>query len=222
MLSQFHAQAVSEIQAAFANKVARIRADQGLTARERQRQLAKAVLAARDILAQVRSDSDAQSAAVREKAFREAFAIHPSRGAEDRELRAAIARSAPSAVETRDRMLRAISIGDLMEARALAAYAYEHRDDQLGGEWFRGSLNLYGGASPDFTRQLTALRDADAAIGGGSDHDSRVSRFTDKLSSEISIPDEVSHGSLESLAADETPYDGPPQGMPFGIGGNVA
>jgi hypothetical protein len=200
MLIDKEIQQVREIQAGLQRDLEEIRAEAGLTNRERQGRMARVVVSARAQLRELRAASDAREGGEQRKAYIAAFGIDPSRAAEERALRSELAASAPGAVEVRDAMTEALRIGDTLAARVLAAYAWDHRNDELGGDYFRGTINAYADSSPEITRVITSVAALDGAT--GSSGPARLQRLQDKLLTEIPTPSDLP-GNLEYLAADD-------------------
>jgi hypothetical protein len=205
----------TEIQASLARTLEEIRADTGLTDREKRRQMARMVLSARDSMHALRADAAEFDGAERTEAFRTAFGIDPNRAAEERTIRAGLSAESPGPVEIAARLQNAIAIGDWLAAKVLGAYAYSHKDDPLDGGAYKGVLNQYADISPSVEQAMIALRDADA--GTSASGDDRLARFQDKIALEISVPSELSGGSLDAYAADDDPAPASPAGMPFGV-----
>lgn len=205
-------QQIQEIQAGLASELDSLRGTQGLAPRERQRRMARAVLSARASLSEVREASDEREAGEQRKAYTEAFGIDPGRAAEERTLRRELAAGSPRPVEVRDSMEEALRIGDDLAAKVLAAYSWDHRNDEIGSDAFRGILNAYADSSPEATRLITNVATFDASTGHSGE--AKLQRLGDKLLTEVPQPHDLP-GNLDYLAAD----DGPPaqaSGMPWG------
>jgi hypothetical protein len=205
MLIETEIAAVRQVQARLASELDGIREDRDLAPRSRQRLMARAVLSARAQLRELRATSDAREAGEQRKAYIQAFGMDPSRAAEERALRSELAASAPGAVEVRDAMTEALRIGDTLAARVIAAYAWDHRNDDLGGDHYKGTLNAYADSSPEATRVLTNLVTFDGST--GSSGPARIQRLQDKLLTEVPTPADLP-GNLEHLAADQEPAAG--------------
>jgi len=213
MLIEREVQQAREIQETLRNQLVAWRADGELTDRARRRGMARAVLAARDQLSGLRKASAAREEGERRKAYQEAFGIDQARSAEERALRSDIESASPSAVDTRARMVQALRIGDLLQAKVLAAYSFDRRNDEFGGDHFRDTLDMYAGHSDGLTRQMTnlAIFDADSGNSGPA----KLQRLTDKLITEVPQPSDLP-GSLEFMAADDQPEPGN-SGANFGV-----
>ena len=212
MLLESERETAGQIQAALAIELTRIRAVQGLTQREQQRQKARAVLAARGQLRELRIASEAREADDRQRAFIAAFGIDPTRSAEERSLRRDITDAAPGAVETERLMAESLRIGDILGAKVVASYAWDHRNDQLGGDTFRSALDAYAGHSDGLTRIMQNLADSDVTV--GSSGTAKLARLQEKLLTEVPTPHDLP-GNIDWLAADDEPSGQNPMGMPF-------
>jgi hypothetical protein len=136
----------------------------------------------------------------RRTAYLAAFGISPDRSQEERGLRIAIENANPSAVETARWMETALRVNDLLQAKAIAAFAFEHRNDEMGADAYRSVLDAYAGHSDGIRRQMTALAETDSDIGQSGA--ARMVRLQDKLMTEIPTPSDLP-GSLEWLASEE-------------------
>lgn len=214
VLIESEIQKAKQIQAALRTELDGIRAIQGLMPRERSRLMARAVLAARGQLRDLREASGVREAGERSKAYITAFGIDPSRSAEERALRRDLADTAPGAVETERLMTEALRVGDLLHAKAIAAHAFDHRNDALGGDAYRGVLDAYAGHSDGLTRIMTNLAIFDSDV--GSSGPAKLQRLQDKFLTEIPQPSDLT-GDLGSLAADDVLDTR--MGMPFNAAG---
>jgi hypothetical protein len=216
MLTADEKRAAAEINARLGAAVEAIRGYSGITDRERRRMIADATITARDGLREIRRGSESRTAGARDRAFRAAFGIDPSRAAEERALRSGLAQEAPEAVEVEARLRNALAIGDHLAAKVLGNFAWDRRNNPLDGPAYKGILNTYAGISPSVHKTMSELVAVDEGIGDSGD--ARMARLQDKLATEVNVPEEVSGGSLEGWAQE----DGPPaqmSGMPFGVGG---
>ena len=218
VLTQDEKRAAAEISSRLQAAVEAIRGYSGITDRERKRMIADATLQARDGLREIQRGSEARTTSARESAFRAAFGIDPNRAAEERALRSALAQDAPGAAETAARLANALAIGDHLAAKVLGNYAWDQRHNQVDGAYYRGILNTYSEISPSVHKTMSELVAVDEGIGDSGD--ARMARLSDKLATEVSVPEEVATGNtLEGWAAE----DGPPaqmSGMPWLGGGN--
>jgi hypothetical protein len=215
MLIDSEVEKAKQIQAALRGELDGIRQVQGLTNRERSRLMARAVLAARGQLRDLRTASAEREAGEQRKAYLAAFGIDPTRASEERTLRAEIAAANPGALDTERMMDSALRIGDLLQAKAIASYAFDHRNDEMGGQTYRGVLDQYAGHSDGLTRIITNLAVFDGDVGNSGP--AKLQRMADKLLTEVPQPHDLP-GDLGSLAADDEPATGM-MGMPFGQAG---
>lgn len=156
-----------------------IAANRDLSGRAAARERAKAILAARRAMSELRERSDEREATAFGKAYLEAFGLRPDKSAEDRDLRARLDANPPDAVDAHAMMVAALQIGDELQARALAKLAWDHRLDELGGSaWVDNVLQPYGDSSPENDRLITNL----ITFGG---QPAKIDRFRDKLQTEI-------------------------------------
>jgi hypothetical protein len=166
-----------------------------LNLRARNRIRATAILDARSDMAALRAASDAREQEAFSKAYREAFGLDQARSAEDRALRAELAAANLGPSEARTRMTQALAIGDTLQARALAAVAWEHQQDEMGGRAWNDVLADYSDSSPNVERQMANL-----VIFSGTGND-KIARFQDKLYTEVPQPSDLP-GNLDYLASD--------------------
>ena len=213
MLADQEREAAQEIQKRLRTVLDGYRASQELMPRARQRGMARAILASREEMAALRQASADREEGERRKAYLAAFGLDLTRSAEDRELRAELAAAEPGAVETERRMSQALRVGDLLAARAVAAYAFDRRNDEMGGDAFRGVLDLFAGHSEGIERQMVSLASLDDDIGQSGA--AKLARLGDKLLVEIQQPSDLP-GNIGALASDDEPSGQPPMGMPFG------
>jgi hypothetical protein len=217
MLTPDEKRAAAEINSRLAAAVEAIRGYSGITDRERRRMIADATITARDGLREIRRGSAARTVSAREDAFRAAFGIDPSRAAEERALRTGLSQEAPEAVEVEARLRNALAIGDHLAAKVLGNFAWDRRNNPLDGPAYKGILNTYSQISPSVHKTMAELVAVDEGIGDSGD--ARMARLQDKLATEVNVPEEVSGGSLEGWAQEDS---APAQmsGMPFLGGGN--
>jgi len=214
MLNQQEREAAAGITARHGEVLEMIRGYTGITERERKRMLADITIVARDALRKIRDESAAREDSARNGAYLAAFGVNPQRAAEERQLRAELVSANPSAVEVGERMAAALRVGDLTEAKILAAFAYDMRNAPLGGDYFRGVLDQYAAHSDGLRRQMTALAASDTSTGDSGP--ARLQRLQDKLCTEVMVPSEVSGGTLESWAAEDS-EPAPVTGVPFNV-----
>ena len=200
MLADQEREAAQTIQQALRMVLDGYRNSRELTPRARQRGMAQAILAAREKMAQLRAASAEREEGERRTAYLAAFGIDPTRSAEERALRTDITAAAPGAVETAAQMAQALRVGDLLHAKAIAAYAFDRRNDEMGGDAFRDVLDSYAGHSEGLTRQMTALASLDDDIGQSGA--AKLARLGDKLIVEIQQPSDLP-GNIGALAADD-------------------
>jgi hypothetical protein len=215
VLTQEEQQKAAEIQSRLTGVLDQIRADSGLNDRERQRQLARATLAAQNLMRELRSSSTARAEYARKTAYVGCFGIDPDYAADERTIRAALTREQPGPVEISARMEAALRVEDITEAKVIAEYAFSRRDDPLGGDSFRGTLDSFANYHPTIRAAMIKL--AEVSSGDGDSGSDRLARMSDKLATEIGVPPEIQHGDLNSYAADDVPAAAQPAGMPFGV-----
>ena len=109
-------------------------------------------------------------------------------------------------------MAEALRIGDDLAAKVLAAYAFDHRNDELGSGAFRGILNAYADSSPENTRLITNVATFD--INSGTSGKAKLQRLQDKLATEVPQPSDLP-GNLDYLAADDAEPQAQASGMPW-------
>jgi hypothetical protein len=213
MLNAAELQEAQRVQATLQGRLAAVAADRGLMPRARDRQRARALLEAQAGMRVLRDKSDERVQAEYNKAYRAAFGLDQSRSAEDRAIRAELSSLAAAgdlgAIEAYQRMQSALVIGDSLTARALAAIAFEHRGDELGADSWTVVAELYGGSAPAADRAMAAVYDA------GAEPD-KVTRFRDKLQTEVNVPDDLRRGDLNAIAADDDGPAGAVSGARFG------
>jgi hypothetical protein len=196
------------IKATAQSEINAISADKTITRRERDRLRAKAILQARSEMRDLKAASDARRQAGSAAAYRKAFGIDPARAAEDRALRAQLAKDAPSAGEAQRMFNEASARGDGLMCRALAEYAFSQR--YTPGGHFIAVLQAYGDAFPA----------NDAAVRGVlefSEEPSKVEKFADKMATDILVPADMPP-NLETLAA--SAGDVPASSAPRAMGAN--
>ena len=182
---------------------------QDLTKRGRDRLRARAIIDARQAMAELRGRSASREQEETAEHYRAAFGIRPDRSAEDRQYRDSLAARNPSAAEARAMYDQAVARGDELAQTAIAELAWQNGDSIDGPGW-SPILDAYGASKPAYDTALTAMS---AAANPG-----RAVQFYDKALLEIAQPSDL-RGSLETLAADDEPASGGSAGMSWNAAG---
>jgi len=208
MLFDSEIQEAGQIRAKLAKRLEQIGATQGITKREADRQRARAILAARGEMAELRGKSDERIAGDTAKAYRAAFGIRPDRSAEDRAYRDSLVANKTDAPTARALMAQAVARGDDVAMTALAEYAWQHHGEPMEGKAWIPILETYGESSDAYRNALGTLVSLTSP--------DKISRFQDKLATEITQPSDLV-GNLDYLAADDEPSQSSahPAGMPW-------
>jgi hypothetical protein len=214
MLIDSELQEAVQIRTRMDRRLDQVAAQKDLTKRAADRERARAVLAARTEMRELRERSNERERTALDRAYREAFGLLPDRSAEDRDLRAKLAANPLSAVDAYAQMVSALAIGDVLLARAIAQVAYDNRLNELDGEAWVNVLEAYGGSHTELDRQITNV-----LVFSGLP--SKIDRFRDKLSTEIPQPADI-RGDLNRLAQDDVPSDARSMGMPWDASGTAS
>lgn len=172
---------------------------QELTTRGRNRLRARALIDARQAMAELRERSATRETAEQAKHYRAAFGIRPDKSAEDRAYRDSLAARGLSAQAARELFAQAQARGDDVAMTAIAELAWANGDNELDGKAWWPILDEYGATKPAYDTALTAM----SAVANPD----RMAQFRDKAALEIQQPADL-RGSLESLAADDQPASG--------------
>jgi hypothetical protein len=200
-----------QIQARLAGQLGATRADKTIGTRERQRQMARAVLAARKNMTALRSQSAARAEVDRRVAYGKLFGI---KSADDRAYRdslaARVAEGSLNATKARALYDLAVQRGDDVAVMALAELAWSHSGDELGGEAWWSLLDSYRNRSDALESAMSVLAEISSP--------DKLDTMREKLSLEVLAPSDLT-GNLEFLASDaETMDSGTPVGQNWQAG----
>jgi hypothetical protein len=177
-----------------------------MTTRGRNRLRARAIIDARQAMAELRARSATRETAEQAKHYKAAFGIRPDKSAEDRAYRDSLAARNLSAQDARQLFAQAAARGDDVAMTAVAELAWANGDNELDGRAWWPILDEYGATKPAYDTALTAM----SAVGNPD----RMQQFRDKAALEITQPSDL-RGNLDALAADDEPASGRPVGMPW-------
>jgi hypothetical protein len=199
-------QEARRIQARLAGQLEATRADKTIGTRQRQRQMARAVLAAREDMQALRSQSAARAEVDRRAAYGKLFGI---KSADDRAYRdslaARVAEGSLNATKARALYDLAVQRGDDLAVMALAELAWSHSGDELGGEAWHPMLDAYRSRSDAMENAMSVLVEISSP--------DKLVMMREKLSVEVLAPSDLP-GNLEFLATDaETMDAGTPVGQ---------
>ena len=206
MLNDQEMQEAAQIRNAMQRKLDAAMGTQGITRREQNRQRARALIDARQAMAELRARSVTRETADQAKHYRAAFGLRPDKSAEDRAYRDSLAARNLSASDARQLFAQAEARGDDVAMTAIAELAWQNGDNELDGHAWSPILEAYGASKPQYDTALTALSEAS--------NPDRVAQFYDKAVLEIPQPSDL-RGSLETMAADDEPASGGSTGTPW-------
>lgn len=210
MLNESELAEAAQIRNTMQRKLDAAMTTQGITSRERNRLRARALIGARQDMAELRQRSGEREQAEQAKHYRAAFGIRPDKSAEDRAYRDALAARGLSAQAARQLFAQAAARGDDVAMTAIAELAWNNTGNELDGQAWSPILTEYGATKPAYDTALAAMTEAA--------NPDRMAQFRDKATLEIVQPSDL-RGSLEALAADDEPSGGSSTGMSWGNAG---
>jgi hypothetical protein len=206
MLTDKERNEVATIQATMQQRLAALRADTTIVPRERQRRMAKAVLGARERIAQINTQASTRQEKQQARAYRTLFELRTGHSAEDRAYRdnlaARVAEGSLDATGASKLYNIAAARGDDMAMTALAELAWANSGNELGGSAWHPILDAYRGRSDELESAMTTLVSIVSP--------DKLGVMRERLEMEVTQPSDLP-GNLDFLASDADSTSSDPQ-----------